>query len=268
MTRSRFVERDALTLHALDFGGSGRDVLVLPGITSPAGVWEFVAAPLAREHRVCVLDLRGRGLSEAPADTTYTLADYAADTAAVIEAMELRWPILLGHSLGARIAAAAALARPDLVDGVILVDPPLSGPGRPPYPNPLAFYLDGIRAARAGDATERIRGEHPGWTEAQVRDRVRWLPTCDERAVAETYANFHSEDFTSLWDALAAPILIHGAASPVMPAEAVAELRARNPGARTIAVEGAGHMIPWDRPDGFLAAVRDATSAFDRGVVR
>jgi N-formylmaleamate deformylase len=268
MTRSRFARRDGLALHVLDFGGGGRDLLVLPGITSPAAVWGFAAVPLAREHHVCVLDQRGRGRSPAPPDATFTLDDYAADAAAVICGLELRRPVLLGHSLGARIAAAVALARPQLIGGALLVDPPLSGPGRPPYPVPVDFYLDGIRAARTADSTQRIRAEHPGWSEAQVRDRARWLGTCDERAVAETHANFEREDFLALWDALDAPILIYGSESPVTSAAAIAELRARNAGARTIAVEGAGHMIPWDRLDGFLAAVRDAVALLDREAVR
>jgi N-formylmaleamate deformylase len=257
--RSRVVERGPTRLNALCFGSGGPALLVLPGITSPAAVWDFVAEPLARDHMVCVLDLRGRGRSSTPHDARYTLAEYSADAAAVIEALELERPTVVGHSLGARILAALASDRPDLVGAATLVDPPLCGPGRPPYPTPLEFYLDAIAAARAwGGDVERIRRDHPGWSERQLRARAKWLPSCDERAVTKTYRHFHDEDFMALWDMLAAPTLIVGSRSAVVPPDGVAELRARNPRARVIAVEGAGHMVPWDQPERFLVALRDA----------
>jgi len=257
--RSRFVEHGGARLHTLTFGGGGPALLVLPGITSPAAVWDFVAEPLAREHTVSVLDLRGRGRSPAPDGSRHTLAEYSADAAAVIEGLALERPVVVGHSLGARILAALAVDRPDLVGTAILVDPPLCGPGRPPYPTPLGFYLDAISAARAGGVdVERIRRDHPGWSERQLRARARWLSSCDEHAVAEAYRHFHDEDFVSLWDRLAAPTLIYGSGSAVVPAAAVEELLARNPRARAIAVEGAGHMIPWDQPERFGAALREA----------
>lgn len=247
-----------MTLRVVSHGDAGPDVLLLPGITSPAGVWSFVAEPLARDHRVHVLDLRGRGESRPRPGATYTLEDYAGDAAAVIEGLGLGRPRVLGHSLGARIAAKLGVSRPELVARAVLADPPLSGPGRPPYPTPLAFYLDAIAGAREPGAAERLARDHPGWSDARRRDRARWLPTCDERAVAESHRHFHDEDFHALWDALPAPVLISGSSSEVVTSNDVVELRSRNPGARSIVVAGAGHMIPWDRPDAFLAAAREA----------
>ena len=52
-------------LHYLAYG-EGPPVVVVPGITSPAITWGFVAEQLADEYRLLVLDVRGRGLSDKP----------------------------------------------------------------------------------------------------------------------------------------------------------------------------------------------------------
>lgn len=247
---STFVMSGALRLHVLQLGEPERaPLLILPGITSPAATWEFAAQPLAARLRrtAYVLDLRGRGRSDTP-PSGYALTDYAADAAAAIEQLGLDRPAILGHSLGARIGARLALDHPDLVGPLLLVDPPLSGPGRAPYPLPLDFYLD---ALRDGPRPE------PGWDPARVAERAEWLPTCDERAIAETHRHFHDEDFHALWDRLTAPTLIHGGESPVT-RDGIEELAQRNPSARLIAVPGAGHMIPWTDLDAFVDVVADA----------
>ncbi|MGX9225810.1 alpha/beta fold hydrolase [Streptomyces albus] len=77
--------------------------------------------------RPLVLDVRGRGLS---GDGPCTLEAYARDTDAVIRDLGLERPLLLGHSMGARIAAVTALRGTAEVAGTVLVDPPMSGPGR------------------------------------------------------------------------------------------------------------------------------------------
>jgi N-formylmaleamate deformylase len=251
---SRYVDSDGVRLHALDYGEGGPPVLVLPGITSPAATWEFAALELARDQRVVVLDQRGRGNSDTPR-RGYGLPEYAADAAAVIRALDLEGVIVLGHSLGARVAARLELDEPELIGDSLLVDPPLTGPGRGPYPYALSFYVDAIRRARDGMTVDELRALQPGWSDEQLQIRIDWLGTCDERAVEETYRNFTSEDFIPLWRRLESPLLIRGERSTVVTEEGVAELRVENPHAEIITVPGAGHMIAWENLEGFLEAV-------------
>src|SRR4051795_13648764 len=103
--QSEFVQANGLRHHYLSYGEGERTVVIVPGITSPAITWEFVAERLADQARVIVLDVRGRGLSDVPA-TGYDLPDYAADVAGIVAALGLERPLLLGHSMGARIVAA------------------------------------------------------------------------------------------------------------------------------------------------------------------
>jgi N-formylmaleamate deformylase len=250
------------SLHLLEQGDeAGPPVVVLPGITSPATTWQFVAEQLATTSRVFVVDNRGRGLSDAPLDG-HDLETYAEDIAGLIVAVGIDRPIVLGHSMGARIAAALAVAHPDIARAWIIVDPPLTGPGRDPYPTPLSDFVDGLALARAGATAEDMRPFFPSWPDRELEIRATWLATCDEHAVRETYARFSSEDFFPLWRRLRGPALfVRGADSLVVTDAGLAEIEAANPAIPTVSIPHAGHMIPWDNLAGFIAVVQEFIAA-------
>ena len=244
---SRWVRNGAVRLHALDYGGDGVPLVVLPGITSPAITMDFVARDLTDQVRPIVLDVRGRGLSDSGA--SYTLDDYAADTLAVIDGLRLDRPLLLGHSMGARIAAVAAVSGQVELRGTVLVDPPMSGPGRDPYPTTLAAFLGQLAEAARGTDADEVARSWPRWPRREQELRARWLSSCDADAVAATHAGFETEDFFDAWPKVPAPtVLIHGADSPVVTAAGVAEARTANPTARFVEIPHAAHMVFWDNP--------------------
>lgn len=251
---SRYVDADGVRLHLLDYGGAGRPLLVVPGITSPAVTWDF-AIPRVADVRALVLDVRGRGLSDR-APGRYALDDYAADVAAVVRALGLDRPIVLGHSMGARIAAAFAARHPELAGPLVLVEPPLSGPGRDRYPTTREQFLAQLHEAEAGTDADAVARFYPRWPRRELELRARWLPTCDEEAVVATHAGFHDDDFFADWRKLAgAPLFVRGADSPVVTADGEAEARTVLPDAAFATVAAAGHMVPWDNLSGYLEAV-------------
>jgi N-formylmaleamate deformylase len=254
--RSRFIESDGSRLHALEYGEQGQPALVIvPGITSPAATLEFVSLELARDFHVLTMDVRGRGLSDTCTD--YALADCAKDLALTISQLGLNRPAVLGHSAGARIAAAFGLLYPALRGSLVIADPPLSGPGRAPYPTPLDAFLEMIRLARSGATSDDLRPFFPSLSEEHLALRLAWLPTCDETAVTVTHRGFHEEDFFDYWPELGPPVLfLWGGASPAVSEEAAAEVAAANSAAEIVCLAQAGHMLPWDDLPGFLAAVR------------
>ncbi|QJY45338.1 alpha/beta fold hydrolase [Pseudonocardia broussonetiae] len=257
---SRWVRASGLALHVLDYGGDRTPVLVLPGITSPAITMDFVARRLTDLVRPVLLDVRGRGLSDsAPGPGGYALADYADDVEAVVTGLGLDRPVLLGHSMGARIAAAAAARGRIAVRGTVLVDPPMSGPGRGPYPTTLEAFLGQLDQARGVTDADEVARSWPSWPRAEQALRARWLGSCSARAIAETHAGFESEDFFDTWPAVPAPtVLVHGGASPVVTADGAREAAATHPGAAVVEVPGTGHMVFWDDPDAAVTAVRSA----------
>jgi N-formylmaleamate deformylase len=254
--RSGYVDGE-VRLHHLEYGEPGPTVLIVPGITSPAATWEFISVDLARDYRVVTLDIRGRGLSDQPADG-FTLDDYARDVAAVVQALGLERPALVGHSMGARIAAATAVAYPELTGPLVLADPPLTGPDRDPYPMSLAAFMAQLAAANSGAGEEELRRHFPTLSDEHLAVRTRWLGTCEENAVRESWLNFHREDFFPYLRQLEPPVLfMYGEQSPVVPEAALPEVRlAARPGVEFAGISGAGHMIPWDNTADFLAQAR------------
>lgn len=260
----RNLAANGIRQHVLRYGGSGgarpaRDTLVLiPGITSPAVTWGFVGERLGRGFDTYVLDVRGRGLSSASDALDYTLDAQIADVLALVQALGLTRFALLGHSMGARIAAGVAAAQPSGLTRLVMMDPPVSGPGRRPYPANFAWYADSIAAATLGCDSETMRGFCPTWTDAQLALRAEWLHTCDIRAIKTSFDGFQSDDFHRFLPHVRVPTLLMTAerGDVVLP-EDVREIERLLPSVRHHRVPGAGHMIPWDNEGGFYAAFDD-----------
>jgi N-formylmaleamate deformylase len=256
---SHWVKVPGAILHVLDYGGTGAPCIVVPGITTPAICVDFTVRELVDVLRLIVLDVRGRGLSSRAA--SYRTSDYAADVEAVGSALGLEGALLMGHSMGARIAAAVATRGHMRLLGSLLVDPPTSGPGRGPYPTSLESFLEQLSAARSGTTADEMARFFPNWPRAELELRARWLATCDELAIRETHAAFEQEDFFAAWPAVPPPAaLIYGSDSVVVTPSAAAEAARTNPSTELIEISQAGHMIPWDNLSGFISAVRSAVT--------
>ncbi|MGI5129738.1 alpha/beta fold hydrolase [Pseudonocardia sp. CA-107938] len=253
-----FVEANGLRHRVLSYGDTGPEVLILTGITSTALTAEFIAVALADRFRVHVPDLRGRGGTPATPPGSYTLGTYAADVDGLVDGLGLSRPIVVGHSLGARIGAAHAVSRPGRQGGLVLVDPPLSGPGRDPYPTSAEAFDTQLHQAYRGTTEDELRAWYPRWDARELRIRAQELPTCDRAAVLETHANFHREDFLPNWRQLSdGVVLVRGADSPVVTDAGAAELRASNPAIPVVTVPDAGHMVPWDNWPAFRDVLLD-----------
>lgn len=258
------IAANGIRQHVLRYGGPGEDrasrntVVLVPGITSPAATWGFVGERLGRSFDTYVLDVRGRGLSSASDELDYSLEAQTADVLALVAALGLENFALVGHSMGARIVARAAAQAPAGLSRVVAIDPPVSGPGRRPYPANYAWYADSIAAATVGCDREVMRKFCPTWTDAQLDLRAEWLHTCDPRAVKTSFDGFHSDDFHACLSAIRVPTLLMTAErGDVVQPEDVAEIERLLPGVRHRRVPGAGHMIPWDNEAGFYEAFGD-----------
>lgn len=250
--QSRWFAADGLALRALEFAGQGNPIVVVPGITSPAATWTFVAEALAGNRWIILLDARGRGASDKP-PTGYATADYVNDLASLIDAFRLKEPVLVGHSMGARVVVAFDAAFPQIAKALVVIDPPMSGPGRRPYPIPVDFYLDQRRQVLSGTGAADLAKAASTWSEARIRDRIEWLPSCSESAIRLSYAGFHNEGFLEIWSKVSAPALfVRGANSPVVEPSDLVEAKAANPRADYVEIPRSGHMIPWDNLGGFV----------------
>jgi N-formylmaleamate deformylase len=262
------VHANGIRQHYLRYGGddgprAGRDaVVILPGITSPAVTWGFVGERFGRVFDTYILDIRGRGLTEATDALDYSLDAQAADALAFAKALHLKRYALVGHSMGGRIAIRAASRADATLARVVAVDPPVSGPGRRPYPSRLPWYVDSIRQARKGISLEEMRTFCPTWTDEQLRLRAEWLHTCNEGAIVASFNAFQTDDVHADLPHVKVPLLLMTAqAGDVVRQEDVDEILRLAPRAQHVRVPDAGHMIPWDNEEGFYAAFRDFLGA-------
>ena len=235
--------------------GSKPVLLLIPGITSPAITWGFVAERLGAQFDTYVLDVRGRGLSSTGPELDYSADTCAEDIGAFADALNLDSYHLMGHSMGARFAVRSAVKHPEGVKRVVLIDPPVSGPGRREYPSKLPWYVDSIRQSLVGMDAEAMRAFCATWTPAQLQLRAEWLHTCYEPAIVRAFNDFHNVDFHQDLPALSVPtlLMVAGRGGVIQP-EDEAEILDLQPRIQIARVENAGHMIPWDDLEGFLTA--------------
>jgi len=146
----------SLDIHDLTVGAPDRDapvVLAIHGITANGLAWQCVADELFRRRgpgavRFLAPDLRGRGGSRR-APGPYGLRVHADDLAAIADVFGAT-PLLLGHSMGAYVAALAAAAHGGRVSGVVLVDGGLAFPVDP------ALDVDAALQSVIGPAMDRL----------------------------------------------------------------------------------------------------------------
>lgn len=105
-----------------DAKGSGEPALVfIHGWCCNRGQWDAPFDAFAKDHRVVRLDLAGHGDSS-DTRTDWAIENFAVDVQRVVEHLNLRNVILVGHSMGGPVALVAAANMPARVVGVIGVD--------------------------------------------------------------------------------------------------------------------------------------------------
>ena len=130
--------------------------LAMHGITSSSRSWLAIGKALGDSAALIAVDLRGRGRSSR-LPGPFGIAAHVRDMAAVLDHFGLRSAVVVGHSLGAYIAAAFATAHPDRVASVVLVDGGLTIPesdGADPEQFLEAFL---------GPALARLQMTFPDW---------------------------------------------------------------------------------------------------------
>jgi pimeloyl-ACP methyl ester carboxylesterase len=144
-----FLQVDGVSLAYDDVGppDAARSVLLLHGFSSNRNEnWRrvgWLGAFERRRMRAVAIDLRGHGESDKPHDpAAYGLEILSADVTGVIESLKLTAPLLMGYSMGARLALSAAMARPGQFGALVLggVGGRLFEP--PPAGNPMAGAME------------------------------------------------------------------------------------------------------------------------------
>ena len=276
--RSGFVDVGDLRLHHT-FGGRGAPAVVfVHGLGSSGYIeWRFNLPEVARSHRVLAPDLPGFGKSAKP-PVGYGVPLFARSVEGYLRTLRLRSGVLVGASMGGRVAMEVALRRPELVRKLVLVN--TLGLGRPrlqlPYPlvmvprvgEAVLGLLRGTLRRSSGDSIRRLARRYLGFSGDLER-------TMDDAYLAELRELHEAEGFHRAYLAtvrsLARPgplargpdiltglartgipiLLVWGAQDPLFPLEHAERAHRDLPGSRLAVIEGAGHTPQAERPDEF-----------------
>ena len=159
------VEKD-VKLEVLDWGGTGRPVVLVPGLGNTAHIFDQFALKLTPQYHVYGITRRGFGTSSAPA-RGYTADRLGDDVLTVLDALKIEKPVLVGHSLGGEELSSVGSRHPERVAGLIYLD---AGYG-------YAFYDQsrGDMTIDLADLEKKLAQLHPGKGPGDTRLLIKEL---------------------------------------------------------------------------------------------
>lgn len=233
---------------AFDRRGKGTPLVLIHGYPLDHSIWGDVIPLLENDFDLIVPDVRGFGKSTT-VETLYSMADIAADLAAILDSLGIKKTALAGHSMGGYVALAFAKVFPDRVSGLSLVssqaagDAPERKEGR--YKTAADVSEKGIQIVAVA-MTDKLSPDQ------RVRDFVR--PLIGKQSVSGVTgalkAMAEREDLMSFLASFKLPlVLIHGDADELIPVDRAREIKALVPEAHLVELPGAGHMPMMEQPE-------------------
>lgn len=259
--------------------GSGPDVVLIPGLSSPRAVWDATAAQLKDRYRLHIVQVRGFGdaagiNAEGPLlePVMREVADYIDDC---ITDADRPAPAIIGHSMGGLTGLMIAARAPDEVGKLMIVDAlPFIGTLFIPDATAasvkqLAHEMAGF--IRAGHGRDWHRGPitDPGIESATGRmsntaagriQVVKWTRVSDARVTAQVFYDVMTTDMRGELGAVRAPVtLLYAQDDGALPAAtARAAFEPHYAGLANFTAQmmpGSRHFIMLDQPQAFAGAV-------------
>lgn len=253
----------AVALHTHAYGDAGPPLVILHGLLGSHRNWRAIAQALARDHRVYAVDLRNHGQS--PHSERMDYAHLTADVAAFIRDLAVGAVRLVGHSLGGKVAMCVALAEPELVASLVVVDiAPVA------YPDRNAAILQALRALPLAELSDRASADRslaaaiaePSLRQflltnlVQTADGFQWQANLDALAAAGPALS----GFPAFGPEMAFPgptLFVAGERSPYRVADHRSAIGSLFPATGHVAISDCGHWPHIECPERFLAALRD-----------
>lgn len=242
------IASNGIRIHVEEQGSGDLPLVFLHYWGGSSRTWHHVTEILSKTHPTVATDHRGWGQSEAP-PSGYGLADLAADAQGVIDALHLQHYVLVGHSMGGKVAQLMASRQPPGLAGLVLVAPSPPPPMRMPAEaremmanayssrEAIEMTIDNVLTARPLSAGDR---------EQVIADSLRGAPQA--KAAWPTATSL--EDITSEVAAITVPTLvIAGEADRVDSVDLLkAELLSRIPHAILRVLPATGHLSMLESP--------------------
>ena len=240
--------------------GCGRPVVLLHGLLTDSRVWTSVTDELAPDHRTLAVDSPGHGQSPL-GPSGFTLEDETDALIAWAEREQIGPAVWIGHSMGGMKAMRLALARPDLVRALVLVSTqPYAEPDRTrlPYEAMLETVRTDGMSPDLADVVARMNFARPFRESEQCRPWIEHFRTLDGEEIAGAgHAVYRRGDISVRLGEISAPVLVvHGEDDVPIRLPVAQEWAALLPHGEFVALPGAGHTPPCERPAEFAEVIR------------
>lgn len=278
-TSLRIPVTDGLSLHALEWSTEGVPMILVHGFGNEAHLWDDFAPHVAEHYRVIALSLRGHGDSDWDPEHRYDYDSHVADLMAATSHLGIDRMVLVGFSLGGRVAMLYAGIAPEKLAGLVIVDsaPELDARGTTrirmevsehqapsfatvrEYETVLSHnYPVASPDAIARMAKHALKQDEDGKWRLKMDTAYRGVdgPKLSEEDMAAREAD-HMKNMWAALEKLPCPTLVvRGAASDIMSPE-VADRMVDEviPNATLAVVPQAAHSVMTDNPTGFNEAV-------------
>lgn len=256
----------ALSLATTDLGnGDGAPLVILHGLFGRRRNWQAIQKQLARKYRVVAADLRNHG--DSPWDDDMTYPAMASDIAKLIQDLNAGPAIVVGHSMGGKAAMCLALAQPDLIGSLVVIDiAPV------PYDHDYSGYIEAMKSipldkiARRADAESFLTGavEDPGIRNFLLQNLetadggLAWRVNLDViESAMPSVLDFPSADGKS-FDGKT--LFVAGGNSDYIKGEDRDAISALFPQARHIKIKDAGHWVHAEKPQEILATLESVAA--------
>ncbi|HUC10428.1 MAG TPA: alpha/beta hydrolase [Stellaceae bacterium] len=260
-----------LRFRYLDWGTEGKPpILFLHGGALTAHTWDLCCLALRDDFHCLAVDQRGHGDTDWAPDANYSISAQREDVKGFAAAIGLDRFVLVGMSMGAINGLAYAIAHPETLSALVLID---AGPNvrRPGSSRIRNFVNGGAEPASLEAIIERALEFNPRRDPVILRrslmhnlrrqDDGNWVWKYDRRRFQGMGGDQHAAERRGLADGLAAvncpTLVVRGSESDVFHDEDAERLAAALPDGRWVKIPRAGHTVQGDNPKDLVAALRE-----------
>lgn len=266
---SQFVQIGGMQVHLRDEGprDDPQPIVLLHGTSASLHTWDGWVAALKGQHRVIRVDMPGFGLTGPAADGDYRLPAYGRFVVAVLDRLGVKQAVIAGNSFGGEVAWQVAVAYPDRVSKLVLVD--AAGYAFKSQSVPIGFKLARIPALRPITANVLPRSMiessvrnvygHPDKVTPELIDRYYELTlrAGNRDALVERFRQSPLGAYADQIKRVRQPTLIlWGGQDRLIPPESAGLFQKDIPGSRVVMFEDLGHVPHEEDPARTVAAVQ------------